>query len=165
MELVYYPDPILSKELQDVNIEEPQFDPLRLKKDMAVSMLLNNGIGLTASQVGLDYKVFTMGDKAENVTLHINPTVLQYTEEVSTEIEGCLSFPGMFVKIKRPAEILAEYYDEFLKKQTVKITGYSARVYLHELDHCLGITMKDRCSKIKWDMAKKKARKMEKKVA
>ena len=165
MKLVYYPDPILDKELQDVNIEDPGFDPLRLKKDMAVLMLNSGGIGLSANQVGLDHKLFIMGDKPENITLHINPTVLQYTEETVLDIEGCLSFPNMFVKVTRPKEILAEYYDEFLKKQTVKITGYSARCYLHELDHCLGITFKDRVSKLKWDMATKKARKLGKQLA
>ena len=63
----------------------------------------------------------------------------------------------MYVKINRPKEILAEFYDENLEKQTVKIDGYSAKCYLHELDHLLGITMKDRVSKLKWDMAKKKS--------
>ena len=159
MELVYYPDPILDKELQEVDLENPGFDPVELKQQMADVMLASGGIGLTASQVGLDHKVFVMGDKPENITMHINPTVLQYTEETVTELEGCLSFPNMFVKLKRPKEILAEFYDENLEKQTVKITGYSARCYLHELDHCLGIVFKDRASKLKWDMAKKKAKK------
>jgi peptide deformylase len=165
MEIVHAPNPILEKELQDVDLENLPFDPLRLKKDMSVAMLNNYGVGLSACQVGLDYKVFIMGDKPDNITLHINPTVLQYTEETVLEMEGCLSFPNVYVKVKRPKEILAEYYDEFLKKQTVKITGYSARVYLHELDHCLGITFKDRVSKLKWDMAKKKATKLEKQHA
>ena len=165
MEIVHAPNPILEKELQDVDLENLPFDPLRLKKDMSVAMLNNYGVGLSACQVGLDYKVFVMGDKPDNITLHINPTVLQYTEETVVEMEGCLSFPNVYVKVKRPKEILAEYYDEFLKKQTVKITGYSARVYLHELDHCLGITFKDRVSKLKWDMAKKKAQKLERSVA
>lgn len=71
----------------------------------------------------------------------------------------------MFVKIKRPKEILAEWYNEKLEKQTVKIEGYSAKCYLHELDHLLGITFKDRASKLKWNMAEKKARKMGKQLA
>ena len=165
MEIVHAPNPILEKELQDVDLENLPFDPLRLKKDMSVAMLNNYGVGLSACQVGLDYKVFVMGDKPDNITLHINPTVLQYTEETVVEMEGCLSFPNVYVKVKRPKEILAEYYDEFLKKQTVKITGYTARIYLHEMDHCLGITFKDRVSKLKWDMAKKKATKLEKQDA
>lgn len=165
MNLVYYPDPILDKKLTDVDIKNPGFDPKELKDQMTEVMLSNNGIGLTASQVGLDYNLFVMGDKPDNTTIHINPTVLQYTEETVLELEGCLSFPNMFVKVKRPKEILAEFYDVNLEKQVVKITGYSARCYLHELDHCLGITFKDRVSKLKWDMAKKKARKLEKAFA
>ena len=165
MELVYYPNPILDQELQEVDLENPGFDPVELKEQMVNAMLANGGIGLTASQVGLNHRLFVMGDSKENSTLHINPTVLQYTEETVTEMEGCLSFPNMFVNIKRPKEILAEFYDENLEKQTVKITGYSARCYLHELDHCLGIVFKDRASKLKWDMAKKKAKKLEKNIS
>ena len=67
----------------------------------------------------------------------------------------------MYVKVKRPKEILAEWYDENLEKQTVKIEGYSARVFLHEWDHLQGITFKDRVSKLKWDMAQKKAKKLD----
>jgi peptide deformylase len=91
--------------------------------------------------------------------------VLQFTEETTLDVEGCLSFPNVYVKVKRPKEILVEFYNEELEKQQVKITGYSARCYLHELDHLLGITMKDRVSKMKWDMAQKKARKLEKQLA
>jgi peptide deformylase len=165
MNLIHYPNPILDQELTDVDLENPGFDPKELKEQMTKVMLASGGIGLSACQVGLNRKLFIMGDKPDNISLHINPTVLQYTEETVMELEGCLSFPNIFVKIKRPAEILAEFYDENLEKQTVKITGYSARCYLHELDHCLGITFKDRASKLKWDMAIKKARKLEKHFA
>lgn len=161
MNLVYYPNPILEQELQYVDLENPGFDPVGLKKQMTEVMLANHGIGLSACQVGLDYKLFIMGDSPDNITMHINPTVLQYTEETVLEAEGCLSFPGVFVKVKRPREILAEFYDENLEKKTAKITGYSARCYLHELDHCLGIVFKDRVSHLKWDMAQKKAKKYE----
>ena len=156
---------IIKNSQQDVNIEEPGFDPVELKQQMIELMVSNNGIGLSANQVGLDAKVFVMGDSVENSTICINPTVLQYTSETVSDIEGCLSFPNVFVKVKRPKEILAEFYNENLEKQTVKIEGYSARCYLHELDHLLGITFKDRVSKLKWDMAQKKARKLEKQLA
>ena len=161
MNLVYYPSPILDKELEDFNLEKPQYDPKQLKTDLVKCMLESDGIGLSACQVGLDFKAFVMGDSETNSTLCINPTVLQFTEDTELEVEGCLSFPNVYVKVKRPREILAEYYDENLEKQVVKISGYSARCYLHELDHCLGITFKDRVSKLKWDMAKKKAKKLD----
>lgn len=165
MNLIKYPNPILEKECKDVDISNPGFDPKALKDEMVKFMLDNHGIGLSANQVGLDIKVFVMGDSVENSTMCINPTILQYTSDTQDDLEGCLSFPNMFVKIKRPTEILAQFYDENLEQQTVKISGYSAKCYLHELDHLLGITMKDRASKLKWDMATKKARKLEKAYA
>ena len=165
MKLLKYPDDFLNKKVKAVDLENPGFDPVKLKKEMVDLMLASNGIGLSANQVGLDAQVFVMGDSVENSTICINPTVLQYTEETVDDIEGCLSFPNVFVKIKRPKEILAEWYNEKLEKQTVKIEGYSAKCYLHELDHLLGITFKDRASKLKWNMAEKKARKMGKQLA
>jgi peptide deformylase len=160
MKLLKYPDEFLSKQVKAVNLDNPGFDPVELKKEMTELMLASNGIGLSANQVGLDAQVFVMGDSVENSTICINPTVLQYTEETVDDIEGCLSFPNIYVKIKRPKEILAEWYNEDLEKQTVKIEGYSAKCYLHELDHLLGITFKDRASKLKWNMATKKAKKL-----
>ena len=160
MKLIKYPNEMLAREVKDVDLENPGFDPKELKTEMVKFMIDNNGIGLAANQIGLDAKVFVMGDSVENSTICINPTVLQYTEETQNDIEGCLSFPNVYVKIKRPTEILAEWYNENLEKQTVKIDGYGAKCYLHELDHVLGITMKDRASKLKWNMATKKARKL-----
>ena len=162
MKLIYHPDEFLERKVQPVDLDNPSFDPKELRKEMEELMLSSNGIGLSANQVGIDQQVFVMGDKADNTNICINPTVLEYTEDTVLDLEGCLSFPHMYVKIARPKEILAEFYDENLEKQTVKIDGYSAKCYLHELDHLLGITMKDRCSKLKWDMAKKKSAKYKK---
>lgn len=162
MKLIYYPDEFLERKVQPVDLENPSFDPKELRKEMEELMLSSKGIGLSANQVGLDQQVFVMGDKPDNTNICINPTVLEYTEETVLDLEGCLSFPHMYVKINRPKEILAEFYDENLEKQIVKIDGYSAKCYLHELDHLLGITMKDRCSKLKWNMAKKKSSKYKK---
>jgi peptide deformylase len=159
MKLIYYPNKLLSKQLTPVDIENPMFDPKELKNQMVDFMLSNKGIGLAANQIGMDANVFVMGDSVQNSSMCINPTVLQYTEETDIDTEGCLSFPGMYVSVKRPKEILAEYYDENLQKQVTKIAGYSARCYLHELDHTLGITFKDRVSKIKWDIAQRKSKK------
>jgi peptide deformylase len=160
MKLIYHPNKLLSKQLTHVDIENPVFDPKELKNQMIDIMLSNKGIGLAANQIGIDANVFVMGDSVKNSSMCINPTVLQYTEETNIDTEGCLSFPGIYVSVKRPKEILAEYYDENLQKQITKISGYSARCYLHELDHTLGITFKDRVSKIKWDIAQRKSKKI-----
>jgi peptide deformylase len=165
MNLIKYPNEILSREVKDVDLTNPGFDPVALKAEMVEFMLANNGIGLAANQIGLDAKVFVMGDSVENSTMCINPTVLQYTSDTQDDVEGCLSFPNIFVKIKRPKEILARYWNENLEECTVKIEGYSAKCYLHEMDHLMGITFKDRVSNLRWDMAQKKARKFEKAFA
>lgn len=162
MELIYYPNKWLDKKVKDVNIDEPNFDPVELKQQMVDIMLSNNGIGLAANQIQLDAQVFVMGDKEENCTMHINPQILQHTEETTIEMEGCLSFPGMYVKINRPKEILAKWYDEHLVEHNVKIEGYSAKCFLHEYDHLQGITFRDRVSKLKWEMALKKLKKYKK---
>ena len=162
MKLLYYPNKFLEKEVKDVDLTNPGFNPSEIKDQMLDIMLTNNGIGLAANQVELDAKIFVFGDSKENSTICINPTILQYTEEKVEDVEGCLSFPNTYIKIKRPKEILAKWYDENLEEQVVKIEGYSAKVYLHEFDHLMGITIKDRASKLKWDMAQKKARKLEK---
>jgi len=162
MKLLYHPNEFLEKTVADVDFDNPGFDPVELKEQMIGTMLSHNGIGLAANQIGLDAKVFVFGDSKDNSTICFNPTILQYTKDTVIDVEGCLSFPDMYVKIKRPKEILAQWYDENFQEQTVKIEGYSAKVYLHEFDHLLGITIKDRVSKLKWNMAKKKAEKIEK---
>ena len=77
--------------------------------------------------------------------------------------EGCLSFPGVFVKINRPSWVVVEYQNEKGEIVNGKVEGYDARCYLHECDHLNGITYKDRVSKMKWDMATKRANKQIKK--
>ena len=159
MNLIYYPNAFLDKQVKPFDIDNPPVDPKELKDNMVQVMLDNHGIGLSANQVEYDGQVFVMGDKIENSTICINPTILQHTKETVLDIEGCLSFPGIYVKVQRPKEILAEWYDENLEKKQAKIEGYSAKCFLHEWDHLQGITFKDRVSKLKWDMATKKAKK------
>lgn len=165
MKLLYHPHEFLDRQVKEVDLENPSFDPVELKQQIVDVMLSHNGIGLAANQIGLDAQVFVMGDNVANSTICINPTVLQYTADTVVDVEGCLSFPNIFVKIKRPSEILAKFYNENLEECVVKIDGYSAKCYLHEWDHLQGITFKDRVTKLKWDMAQKKAKKLEKSVA
>jgi len=164
MNLIYYPNKFLDKQVKPFDLDNPPVDPKELKDNMVDIMLSNNGIGLAANQVEFDGQVFVMGDKENNTTILINPQILQHTQETVQDMEGCLSFPGIYVKVTRPKDILAEWYDENLEKQTAKIDGYTAKCFLHEWDHLQGITFKDRVSKLKWSMATKKARKLLKNV-
>tara|TARA_A100001035_G_scaffold41397_1_gene28633 strand:+ start:501 stop:998 length:498 start_codon:yes stop_codon:yes gene_type:complete len=160
MNLIYYPNEFLTKEVKDVNVEKPELDFVEIKKNMTDIMLQNGGIGLSANQVGLDAKLFIMGENESNISLIINPKVLQHTKDTVLELEGCLSFPNVYVKVTRPKEILVEYYDETLELKRTAVKGYTTKVFLHEWDHLHGITFKDRVSKLKWDMATKKAKKI-----
>jgi len=159
MNIVYYPAEILTTKVDTVNLNDPGFDPKEIKDQMIDLMLSSNGIGLSANQVGLNAQLFVMGDNKNNSSILINPTVLQHTKDTVIDLEGCLSFPGIFTQVKRPKEILVEFYDENLEIKRTHITGYSVKVFLHEYDHLQGITFKDRVSPLKWKMATKKARK------
>ena len=162
MKLVKSTDPILSKELADVDLKNPGFDPKELKEKMVELMVSKRGLGLSACQVGLDYKVFIIGENKENCMMFINPEVISVSEETELDVEGCLSFPDMFVKMARPNLVEAKWYDEEMKEQSGSFEGYTARCFLHEFDHLYGVLYKDKVSRLKWDRAKQKKDKMTK---
>jgi len=167
MNLIYYPDEFLNKQVKEFDFENPPFDLVETKKQMLEIMYEKDGVGLSANQVGLDAQLFVMGSKhvPDKSAIFVNPKVLQASEETVLDYEGCLSFPNIIVQLRRPKWIVAEFYNEKGEKQMGRIEDYDARCYLHELDHLLGITYKDRTSKLKWDMAVKKAKKLEQKLS
>lgn len=160
MKLLYYPNKFLDKQLAEVDIENIDFDPKELKNEMADIMLSTNGIGLSASQVGVDKRVFIMGNNREDLAIVINPQIIQYTEARVLDVEGCLSFPNIYLTVQRPKELLVSYYNEQLEQVTDHVVDHSARVFMHEFDHLNGITFKDRVTKLKYDLAKKRAKKI-----
>jgi len=162
MKLVKSTDPILSKELADVDLKNPGFDPKELKEKMVELMVSKRGLGLSACQVGLDYKVFIIGENKENCMMFINPEVISVSEETELDVEGCLSFPDMFVRMARPNLVEAKWYDEEMKEQSGSFEGYTARCFLHEFDHLYGVLYKDKVSRLKWDRAKQKKDKITK---
>jgi peptide deformylase len=121
------------------------------------------GIGLSANQVGVAKTVFCIGMN-EYRKIFFNPVILETSsEEVSGE-EGCLSFPGIFIQVKRPSTVTIQYQDESGELQVEKFEGLTARVVLHEYDHMQGIVFKDKVSKLKWEMASKRKSKKIKKI-
>ena len=77
------------------------------------------------------------------------------------ESEGCLSYPGLFIKIKRPTEIRARITDWQKNIDTFKLTGLTARIFQHEYDHLQGINFTQRANKIHLDRAKKQKIKLD----
>src|SRR5210317_1018075 len=165
LEIVKYPAEILDKQMPKFDFENPIMDPKELKEKMLEAQFAGNGVGLSACQVGIETAAFTMGSQQykDKAQIFINPVVLDASTDMILDWEGCLSFPGVFVKINRPSWIVAEFFDENGEKQVGKIEGYDARCYLHECDHLNGIVYKDRVSKMKLDMATKRATKHKKK--
>ena len=138
-------------------------DAKQLEKDMIEFMLANGGIGLAANQIGLTKRVFVMGSKnipgfPEPFAI-FNPTILEHSQDTKIDKEGCLSFPGVWLMVKRPEWIRVEYQDSDGNTHEVKMDGYLSKCFQHEYDHLEGICFVDRVSKMKLDLAIKKLKK------
>jgi peptide deformylase len=159
LNIVKFPDPILRDKISDFDFANPIMDPVELEKQMIATMLDNGGIGLAANQVGISARVFVMGHAAnpELAQAFFNPIVVANTNEVEDLEEGCLSFPGMYVNIKRPTAIKARWQNSKGEWQESEFDGYNCKCFLHELDHLEGIVFQDRVSQLKWAMAVKKS--------
>lgn len=165
MNIVKYPNKWLNTicEPYDFDIDG---DPQPLIKDMVETMLKNNGIGLAAPQVEYNKAVFVF--KPFNIEGHtdpiaiFNPSIINVGTHMHTATEGCLSFPGLELEIKRPESITAEYLDVHGQKRVLYLQGIDARCFLHEFDHLCGNDFTQRVSKLKRDMALKKLKKRNK---
>lgn len=160
-QIIKFPDPILRSKTPDWNFDNPPTDPVALEKELIETMLSRDGIGLAATQVGLPYRVFVMGWRGapEESQAFFNPVVVATVDEVEDLEEGCLSFPGIYVNIKRPKKILARWQNSKGEWQESEFDGYNCKCFLHELDHLEGIVFQDRVSTLKWAMAVKKSKK------
>lgn len=160
MQIVKYPNPILFQRIEHFDFSNPKYDPIQLEKDMIDIMFKENGIGLAANQIGISARVFVMGHKdyPDNAQAFFNPMVVAHLDDVENLEEGCLSFPGIYVNIKRPKKIKARWQNSKGEWQEDIFDGYNCKCFLHELDHLEGITFKDRISNIKWALAVKKSK-------
>jgi peptide deformylase len=90
---------------------------------------------------------------------YFNPIIVANTTDIHDLEEGCLSFPGVYVNIKRPTEIQVEYQNADGETERAEFKGYDCKCFLHEYDHLEGITYQDRVSTLKWALAVKKSKK------
>ena len=149
MKLVYYPDPILSKELKDFDFEEVKQifeDAADLKSQMVDVMVKRKGIGLSACQVGLDMRCFVMGETKESAIMVINPKVLEFDDTTELEVEGCLSFPDVFLKVNRPKTVQAEWLDENGEKIKPVFIKQLRRGILRNLIRSMVLARKNMCN-------------------
>ncbi len=136
-----------------------------LVADMKETLAGADGCGLAAPQVGVGLRVVIVdGDVISDMydylkgfrrTL-INPVVLEASEQTNEYSEGCLSVPGIYADVRRPAKIKVEYYNEAFEKVTEEFDKYAARMVQHELDHLDGNLFVDRVAQIRRKMIAKK---------
>ena len=146
-----------SEELEDFNFKDPQIDPVDLSQSMVSLMRTKMGYGLAANQVGLPLKMFVLdGEPAYAI---FNPRITYFGEEEILLEEGCLSYPGLSLKIRRPRFIRVRFRDPYGDYVTKQFDGITARVFQHEFDHINGVDFTQKVSKLKRDMAIKRWKK------
>ena len=155
--------PALHEVLPEFDFSNPPISANEFASTLVETCKLNKGIGLSANQCGFKHRVFVMGAGDEYVAF-FNPKVVSMSDEMVLMDEGCLSYPLLSLKINRPKEIMVEYQDFNGQIRNTKLTGISARCFLHELDHMNGIVYTSRVKPLAFEMAMKKRDKMFKMV-
>ena len=133
---------------------------------MLETMYAAPGIGLAAIQVGILKRLVVIdiskGEEEKKPVFLINPRIIHRSKKTSIYEEGCLSLPGQFAEIERPAECTLKYIDYNGKEKELKADGLLATCVQHEIDHLNGILFIDYLSKLKKDMIIKKLVKQKK---
>lgn len=158
LELVDATSPILHRKVEPFNFANPPCDPVLLANQLIHTMNHYNGIGLSANQCGLPYRVFVMRSNPTKVCF--NPKIIDTTSDNISLDEGCLSYPHLFVKIKRPSLIKVRYTDAHGVTHTEKFIGMTARCFLHEMDHLEGINFTRRANVALLDRARRQQAKL-----
>lgn len=129
-----------------------------LIQDMFETLKKNGGVGLAAPQIGQDLSLFVISLEGQDYVF-INPVVIDASDEMSVQPEGCLSIPGIVLDVPRSKRIKAMYRDENGTQQVSDFDEWWARIFLHEFDHLQGIMIDDRVGPVTLMLAKKKAAK------
>jgi peptide deformylase len=147
--------PLLLSPLPVITADTEPEDRKEILDNMVETMKHYGGIGLSANQVGLALRMFVFGDNKHYVPC-FNPRIISTSEKKVPIEEGCLTYPGLFVKIFRPDEVTLTFEDENRELHEETFTGLMARVVLHEMDHMDGIDFQTRAGKMALDIAKRK---------
>ena len=149
----------VSKVSEDANREQ-------IKNDLLDTMKNFNGIGLSANQIGIMERVFVMYSDVKNkeTIICFDPRIVTFSDEEIVMEEGCLSYPGLWLKVSRPDGIEVTYENENGEIQEKAMFGLEARVFQHEYDHMEGTNFTKRVSRLRLDRAKKRLKKVQKKL-
>jgi peptide deformylase len=155
LKLVSESSSTLHEECLEFDFNNPPIDPKEFAKSLHDMMVSKDGLGLSANQVGIPYRVFVMRTGDEPFAI-FNPRVVDVSNRELVMKEGCMSFPLLYLNIKRPDSVRIRFQNEMGETRTEKFIGMSARVALHELDHMLGKVYTTKASKFETERAVRK---------
>ena len=162
LKIVHYPEPVLLTVGKPVELFDEKLE--KLVEDMFETMYEAGGVGLAAPQIGESQRLFVMdcsgGEDESRKFAIINPEIIAQEGEQFGD-EGCLSFPGLYQKIKRDVRTVVRFQNIKGETQELDVTDLEARCVLHETDHCDGIVFLDRMSALKREFAKRKIKRLQ----
>jgi len=135
-------NPILRK--KSFRMEKIDINIQKLANDMLETMNKNNGVGLSACQIGKNIRMFVVPKELSKKWVFINPDIIKLSKRTNVREEGCLSLPKIFVPIKRAKSLRIKAFDENGKAFKLKTKGLLARVIQHENDHLNGVLIVDK---------------------
>ena len=127
---------------------------------MFENMLGHNGLGLAANQIGFPFTVFSMMVDDVDAICCFNPVITRKSDETVMMKEGCLSFPSLYLNIKRPEMLEAKYQNADGDDVNVHFEGLAARIFHHEMDHMKGETFLKRVNKVFLQSARRKQKRL-----
>ena len=164
LELIPETSGILKQMQGEFDFSNPTYDPKELAYKLNGCMIKNNGLGLSACQVGIPFKVFVMRVNDPEPLALFNPRIVNVSENEVSMKEGCLSYPLLYMSVKRPDAVRIRFQTADGETKTQQFIGMSARVALHEMDHMNGITYTNRASSFELQRANRKRMILKRKV-
>ncbi len=156
-----YPDPVLRSPTRPISDFGP--DIARLVADMIETMHAAPGIGLAAPQVGVDRQLavvdLSVGKEPKELHVLVNPRIVE-REGLSTEVEGCLSLPGLSDKVDRPERIRVAALDRLGQPYELAADGWVARAICHEIDHLNGVLFIDHLRGLRRDRMRRQLKRL-----
>ena len=149
----------------EFDFKNPTHDPKEVEKKLSEAMNRFGGLGLSANQVGVDVRMFVMRTQ-DGIQAFFNPELTRVSQETDLLKEGCLSFPDIYLMIKRSKVVEMKYFDATGEEHVITLEGLGARCVQHEIDHLNGIVFLQRASRMKLERAiksrpKEKAKRLE----
>ena len=153
LDIVTFPDPFLSLKAKQVTKFDTELQTL--VDNMFETMRAAPGVGLAAPQIGESLRLVVVEyteDEDENAKpkkyVLVNPEIVKRSEEMITDIEGCLSLPGLAGRVERHEAVTVKAKNRFGKPLKIEAEGWLARIFQHEIDHLEGVLYIDRAEEV-----------------